>query len=51
MKKLLIIAFVVVSAVAAAATIKGVNTEVESTKQLPTENVESPRTAVVSNWD
>ena len=51
MKKLLIIAFVVVSAVAAAATIKGVNTEVESTKQLPAENVESPRTAVVSNWD
>jgi archaellin len=50
MKKILIIAFVVVSAVAAAATIKGVNTEIE-TKQLPTENVETPRTAIVSNWD
>ena len=51
MKKILIIAFVVVSAVAAAATIKGVNTEVKSNKQLPTENVDSPRSAVVSNWD
>lgn len=51
MKKFLIIALVVVSAVAAAASIKGVNTTVETTKQLPTESVKTPRSAIVSNWD
>ena len=50
MKKLLIIALVAVSAIAAAATIKEVNTKEEVT-QLPTEKVETPRTAIVSNWD
>lgn len=51
MKKLLLIALVVVSALGVAATIKGVNTE-PAAKQLPVETVESaPRTTIVSNWD
>lgn len=51
MKKFIIIALIAVSALAAAATIKEVNTKEEVKTQLPTETVETPRTAVVSNWD
>ena len=51
MKKILLIALVVVSALGVAATIKEVNTKEEATK-LPAETVESaPRSAIVSNWD
>jgi hypothetical protein len=51
MKKLLIIVFVVVSAVAAAATLKDANKNIEQPKSVQTDNVEAPRNAQVATWD
>ncbi|WP_169303398.1 hypothetical protein [Pedobacter cryophilus] len=52
MKKLLIIVFVVISAVAAAATINKSNTDQEQAKQLPTQKtVDTPRNAELATWD
>jgi hypothetical protein len=51
MKKLVIIVFVVISAVAAAASIKKSNINIEAVKQQPTQILNSPRSTIVSNWD
>lgn len=52
MKKLLIIVFVVVSAVAAAATLKETNKEIEQTKAIQSDEVvDAPRNAQVATWD
>ena len=52
MKKLLIIVFVVISAVAAAATINKSNTDQEQAKEFPAQkNVEMPRNAALATWD
>jgi hypothetical protein len=51
MKKLLIIAFVVVSAVAAAATLKESNKNVDQPKLVHSAVVDTPRNAQVATWD
>ncbi|MFC5284657.1 hypothetical protein [Pedobacter alpinus] len=50
MKKLLIIVFVVISAVAAAATLNKANPEVKTTP-VATETVEVPNSNALATWD
>ncbi|MBU1371416.1 MAG: hypothetical protein KJ712_00535 [Bacteroidetes bacterium] len=51
MKKLLIIAFVVISAVAAAATLKETNKNIDQPKSVQSDVVDAPRNAQVATWD
>ena len=51
MKKFLIILFVVISAFAAAASIKKSDRNIEPVKVQPNQILTSPRSAIVSNWD